>query len=92
MLAMPNVTPDLFRRKMTWRMMKSVEDKAEEFTAAAVHDNAGAVKAGLNSLAARFVTLAGRPDLAELFEEERDRAIETIRSTPPMRRRKRKGE
>jgi hypothetical protein len=90
MLAMANVTPDLFRRKMTWRVMQSVEKQIEAFTRAGVHDNNGAVVAGVNELAARMAVLAGRPDLASEFERKRDRAIEDAKSTPPMRRRTRK--
>lgn len=87
MLAMANVTPDLFRRKMTFRVMQSVEAKIDEFKQAGVHDNAGAVAAGINDLAAKVLRLANRPELAAEFERARDRAIEDIRSTPPMRKR-----
>lgn len=87
MQVMANVTPDLFRRKMTWRLMRSVEDKILEFKQAAVHDNTGAVTAGINDLAAKVLRLAGRPELAAEFDRARDRAIEDIEATPPMRKR-----
>lgn len=91
MLTMTDVTPNLFRRKMTWRMMQTVEKKLEEFHAAGIHDNGGAMKAGMLDLAAKAAELAGEPDVAKRFASERDRMIELINTTPPMRRRKGKG-
>lgn len=90
MQAMANVTPGMFRRKMTFRLMRSVEEKIVEFKQAAMHDNTGAVTAGINDLTAKVLRLAGRPELAAEFDRARDRAIEDIEATPPMRKRVRK--
>src|SRR5882672_6573652 len=89
-ISMTNVSPELFRRRMTFRAMDSVKNQITKFNMAAIHDNVGAVTASYNELAALVAELAGRKDLAQQFARKRDALIEEIRLTPPMRRPRRK--
>lgn len=86
MQVMAKVTPDLFRRKMTGRLLEASKKNIRKFEEAAFGDKRWAAEAGLNELTAELLRMVGRNDLAEEFDEKKDQLLSRGKTLEPMRK------
>jgi hypothetical protein len=84
---MPSVPPEIFRRRMTARLLEDAITSIRKLEAALLADNAGAAAAARYHLAAEVSNTLHQHDLMENYVKLRNDAISQALAIQPMRRR-----
>lgn len=87
---MPLVPPEIFRRRMTARLLEDAEESIQKLEQALLADNAGAASASRYHLAAVIAGILHDDDLQQHFLKRRNEAIQQARNIQPMRHREKR--
>lgn len=85
------VPEDIYRRRMTHRLLQRALEAVTKFYRNSELDYPAAQEAGLYAIMAMVASIARRPDLATEFRRATQEAIARVTSAPKMRKRKKTG-
>ena len=84
---MPSVPPEIFRRRMTARLLEDTIASIRKLEAALLADNAGAATAARYHIAAEVSHILHQHDDMERYVQLRNEAITSAQAIQPMRKR-----
>lgn len=87
---MSTVPPEIFRRRMTARLLEDAEAAILKLEQALLADNAGAATAARYHIAAVVMTKLHREDLSQEFLKLRNESIAAAKAIQPMRHRQKR--
>lgn len=87
---MPTVPPELFRRRMTARILEDAEGAINKLEQALLADTAAAATAARYHIAAQVMGILHREDLMQDFLRLRNESIRQAQSLEPMRHREKR--